>query len=816
MGDGGGRRGTLVAARSQHAWAALLLGGCVLAYLWPVLVGGRVLAANAVLYLWPPWAASAPGDLNSYLNPLLTDAPMANYPWRVLVRSLLHEGTFPAWNPYALSGIPLYSNPQTGLFSPFNLPLWTLPLNYALGVSAALKLLVGGFGAYLLARELRLSFLPGVLAGVAFAFSAVNITWLAHETLPGVVVMAPWALWLVERILVRGRPGSAIALAGVLAVALGGGHPSMQVHVLVVTVAYALVRAACLRGRQAGLGRALALVGGGILAAMLLMAAMLLPEALGSRDTVGIAARQQGELAGARVPFQAILTTIVPDRWGRPSGLEAPDTAANHAIIAANYLERTFYAGTVALLLAFVGLLSPSGWRRKLPFAAIGLAALGVAVHVPGLIWLARNLPGLELVQPERVHFAFELSVALLAAFGLQAVLDAPTALRRRLGVVAVAVLCGVAVALAAGVDGGDVDRTVRHFLTGRSWSREGVLALTAVAWFLLFALGVGALLLVARWRPAWRTGVAVALVLLAAADAYHFVHGFQPMALESRAIPPKTPALAYLERHRDEGRVMGLLPAMPPDVGLVYGLRDVRGYDPPQPTRRMLALWRLGNRSQVSWEPLALETVGLPQLQLLDVLGVRYVIADPETPFSRDAIPTLTPVYQGEDALVLESATAAPRALVPEVVRITEDAAATGRAVVEAGFEARREVAVERDQPGIEAFSGVRGNAAVTDEQNARVTLRAHLDRQGLVVLNDALMDGWSVRVDGRPAAPVHANSVMRGVVVPAGEHEIVWRYAVPGLRLGAVVSAVTFAALVAAAAVLAARRRRASTLRA
>ncbi|HEX7290464.1 MAG TPA: hypothetical protein VF250_04975 [Conexibacter sp.] len=816
MGDGAGRWGRLATARSQHAWAALLLGGCVFAYLWPVLVGGRVLSPNAVLYVWPPWRASAPGDLNDHLNTLLTDLPLVDFPWRVLVRRLLHEGTFPAWNPYALSGIPLYANPQTGLFSPFNLPLWILPLTYGLGVSAALKLLVGGFGAYLLARELRLSFLPGVLAGVAFAFSAVNITWLAHETLPGVVVMAPWALWLVERILARGRPGSAIALAGVLAVALGGGHPSMQVHVLVVTAVYALVRAACLRGQQAGLGRALALVAGGILAAALLMAAMLLPEALSSRGTVGIAARQQGELASSRVPFEAILTTIVPDRWGRPSAMEAPVTAANHAIMAANYNERTFYAGTVALVLAFVGLLAPSGWRRKLPFAVVGLGALAVALHVPGLIWLARNLPVLELVQPERLHFAFELSVALLAAFGLQAVLDAPTALRRRIAVVAVAALCGIAVALAAGVDGTDVDRTIDHFLTGRSWEREGVLALTSVVWFLLFVLGAGALLLVARWRPAWRTGVAAAFVLLAAADAYHFVHGFQPMGPESSVIPPKTPALAYLERHRDDGRVMGLRPAMPPDSGLVYGLRDVRGYDPPQPTRRMLALWRLANPEQTSWEPLGYETVGLPQLQLLDVLGVRYVIADPDTPFSRDAIPTLTPVHRGDDALVLESSTAVSRVFVPSVVRVTEGLAATGRTVVEAGFEARREVAVERDQRGVEAFAGVHGTAAVTDERNDRVTLRARLDRHGLVVLNDALMEGWRVRVDGREASPVYVNGVMRGVVVAPGEHEIVWRYAVPGLRLGAVVSAVTFAALVAAAVVLAVRRRRASTLRA
>ena len=66
-------------------------------------------------------------------------------------------------------------------------------------------------------------------------------------------------------------------------------------------------------------------------------------------------------------------------------------------------------------------------------------------------------------------------------------------------------------------------------------------------------------------------------------------------------------------------------------------------------------------------------------------------------------------------------------------------------------------------------------------------MTLRASLDRRGLVVLDDDFTDGWSVRVDGRPAHALHVDDVMRGVVVGPGRHEIVWSYAVPGLAAGA-----------------------------
>jgi hypothetical protein len=804
--SGGGRR-------HPHAWAALALAACVFAYLWPVLVGGKILSSGALLYHYTPWTGLTPDGADRYLNGVLLDLPVIDYPLRVLARQFIHEGTFPAWNPYALAGIPFYSNPQTGLFSPFNLPLWILPLTYGLGVSAALKLLAGGFGTYLLARQLRLGFLPGLLAGIAFAFSAVNITWLGHETLPGVVVMAPWSLWLVERIFERGRPGSAIALAGVVAVGVSGGHPGMQVHLILVTSLYALLRAVCSPGeRPVRLPHALALIGGGIAAGVLLMAFMLIPEMRGSHDTLGVLARHTGQLPGARMPFRVAASALFPDWWGRPSSIDAPMTSSNADALIANFCERTFYAGTVALLLACIGLATPRTWRRTVPFAVIGLVGLAVAVRVPGLIWLATHLPVIESVGPHRLHFAFELAVAVLAAFGLQAILDAPGDIRRRLVVVLVAVSAALVAVTQAHPGGAQLRHALDHFLTGTDYADGAVLALTSVGWFLLFLLGVGALLLVARRRPTWCTGVAVALVLLAAADAYHFVHGFQPMGPESIVMPPRPPSIAYLQRHRDDGRVVAPGAALPPDSGLVYGLRDVRGYDPPQPTRRMLNVWHLANPEQVAWGPMSLPAIGVPQLHVLGVLGARYIAAAPGTSFPRRSFPELATVYDGPDATVIADADTPPRAFVPARTRVTPNWRATGEAIVEARFDPGEEVAVERDQPGAEGLAvaaPTHGSATIVRERNASVTLSARLDRRGLVVLNDQLLDGWSVRVDGHAATPLHVNGVMRGVIVPPGRHEIVWDYAVPGLRLGALVSAATLALLAVAGIVSRTRAR-------
>jgi hypothetical protein len=791
-------------ATHPSASAGVVLGGFVLIYLWPVLVGGKILSPLAILYGFFPWKHYVPGDARSYFNPLLFDVPTADYPWRWLIRELLREGTFPAWNPHVFAGAPLYANPQTGLFSPFSVPLWLLPLNYGIGVGAALKLWAGGFGTYLLERELRMSFLPGLLAGVSFSFSALNIVWLTHETLPAVAVMLPWIAWLVERIYRGGRWGCVVGLAAVTAIGLGGGHPGMQVHLLVVGGMLVLLRGAFLTDvpwRERA--RAFASAYGGLVLGVLLMASMLIPEALSSEGTIGTIARSHGgTLPGAHMPFAAIRTTVFPDWWGRPSAFEVDP----YVVQVANYNERTFYAGAVALLLAMAALLNRGAWRRKAPYVAIGVVGLAIPLHAPGLYWLATHLPVLDEVQSQRLHFAFAFAVAVLAAFGLQALLDRPRGRRASAIVPLAALVLAGAAASRAGAQPGDLGRVVHHFLTGADYASASVVALTSVAWFALLALGIG-LAVGAAWRwPERRRAIAALVVLLAMVDAYHFAHGYQPMARPTGAVPPVTPAISYLQRHAHGGRLVGLGGALMNDWSLTYGLDDIRGYDPPQPTLRFFHVWQLANASQTPWQPFSIDQLGAEAQRVVSLLGARYVVAPPEVTWLPDddtaALRPLRPVYYGEDATIFRNPNAAPRATVPAVL-LAADEQATLNALAAPGFEPRRHVVVERDQPGaaaLRAGGGSHGHVAIVGDRNARVTLRATLDRTGLVVLNDAWAPGWTVRVDGRRAVPLRVDDVMRGVVVGAGRHEVVWSYAVPGLRIGLVLSLLAVALTIAA----------------
>ncbi|MGN6189264.1 MAG: hypothetical protein ACTHOE_10215, partial [Conexibacter sp.] len=779
MGDRGTRRWGGMAAKHPTLIAALLFALLVLVYLWPALLGGKVFSPDAVLYKLPPWQPYRPHDVLSYENYLLADVPLVAHPWHELTRRLLHAGTFPAWNPHVLTGLPFISSPQSGLFSPFSLPLWILPFGYALGVAAALKLWAAAFGTYLLARELRLGFLPSLLAGVAFAFCSMNVMWLMFEMVPAVVVMLPWMLWLVERLARGGGTRSAIGLAVVTAVALGGAHPGEQVHVLVAAGCYALLRVALTRERAPPeRWRTLALTFGGLIVGIGLMAALMVPEILSNHGTVGTLARRNSHGANSlpgldRMPFGAIRTPLFPDWWGRPSGLETVDSPVQSMNV--NYQERTFYAGAVALVLAAIGLTTRSRLRRQAPFLILGGLGLGIALHAPVLWWLVTHLPVLELIENQRLHFVFELAVAVLAAFGLQAVMERPHERGRQLAVALGALAVGLVAAAFAHLGPGDVGHTFEHFLSGRDFHRRGVIELTTVVWFLLFALGVTVALLIARQRPALATGVAAALVLLAALDMLHFAVHYNPMGPGERVTLPRTPAIAYLQRHRD-GRLVGVELTLPPDQASRFGLADVRGYDPPYPTRRFLELWRMGTPDQVAWMPTTIDAITPATVQVTGALGARYVVtaAGASAPSGADpALRALRRVYDGRDATIFENPHATPRAFVPARVEVVPDAATARATLVESGFDARRAIVVEGDQPGAERLASlgdVRGTTRIVAERDAGVTLRATLDRPGVVVLGDQLLDGWSVTVDGRPATPLRIDAVLRGVAVDAG----------------------------------------------
>ncbi len=139
------------------------------------------------------------------------------------------------------------------------------------------------------------------------------------------------------------------------------------------------------------------------------------------------------------------------------------------------------------------------------------------------------------------------------------------------------------------------------------------------------------------------------------------------------------------------------------------------------------------------------------------------------------------------------------PRAyLVPEGLIAPNAEMALARVLANQGR--LHETAVLEIETQVDAYTpGGTGTAVITDYTPNRITIAAHSDGPAYLVLADTHYPGWQATVAGEPTDVYRANSVVRAVAVPAGQHEVVFTFRPLDFYAGAVITAVTLLFVVA-----------------
>jgi len=87
-------------------------------------------------------------------------------------------------------------------------------------------------------------------------------------------------------------------------------------------------------------------------------------------------------------------------------------------------------------------------------------------------------------------------------------------------------------------------------------------------------------------------------------------------------------------------------------------------------------------------------------------------------------------------------------------------------------------------------ARSAVAGRVTSWSADDHGISVSTNSDGPSLVVAAFNAAPGWSVTVDGREQRLVEPDGALLGVEVPAGDHDVRFEYAMPGLALGSAVS--------------------------
>jgi Bacterial membrane protein YfhO len=766
-------------------WAGWLIPQFVL--LGPALIGRTVDIPVDLLvaHSWGNWSrnlylpatkenASIAVRHGNELGDLVVQIPAA----REFFAREVRAGRLPLWNPNNLGGIPVVG----WGYSPFEVPFYIFPSPVTVAWISLLQSLTIGLGVWLFLRRcLHLSYPAAALASWCAPLTGFMTLWHGFSTLAAACWL-PWLFIAIDATIKKPEGWGLVSTALLTALVLLSGHIGLAGLVLLTSGFYAvwrLVESASAKEWSRVISAATAIMSGWVLG-FAISAAVLLPFI----DYVATGARTGSQLEGLeeRPPqgLKALPAIVRPDVYGGGTRARGTNTASVPLVESSSCA----YAGLLAALW-----LAPLAWshrslRRQTIFWTLMLAVtVGWTLNVPGIVDVLRSRPlrPLAPLSYNRWTFATSMAILILAAIGLDSLVRGSPRFRWGWGLpifVTGVFFCWCVARLFGVTRQLDEEGFSTHFLIG-----AGLSLVVLVAWTLTFGAGPGA-----RWTR-------LALVALLPLELFGFAWGERRQADRSLYFPP-VPVLERLAA-LPQGRIWGV-GCLPPNLNLICGLEDVRGYDAVDPLN-YVKLFQLACdkessvhypecRTSLAKPAGKFDEHGLRLHPVADLLNVRYLIfRDPP----QSGLPIL---LHEDDYWIIENQNALPRAYVPTSAQVVDSDEKILEQMVGFDFDPRKKVLMTDD---LSLPSTIKGIASVRYETPTRVSLEVEMQTPGLVLLSDRWDPGWSARIDGSSSPIYRVDYALRGFRVPAGKHSIVCAYDPPSLRKG-------FAITLAGAAVL------------
>jgi hypothetical protein len=743
--------------RQKLEWPILLIIFLPFLIFGRSILPGRVFSAADNLFLCYPWRALEPNAVPQ--NPLFVDRTFVFEPWLIYASKQIHSARFPLWNVHAYAGAPFLGNIQSALLFPLTVLAYVIPVQTALGLIAILRIVTAGLSMYWLLEVFALEPLAATAGALAFMFSGCMIVWLGWP-LTNVAIWLPLLIGLTERV----RESGTWRYAGWLALIIGlqflAGHPENSLFMLVLTACYAVSRV-----RGPALGRFLAQFAAAGALGGLLASVQLLPFFHYLGNSSDLFYRRHFASAFLMVlPFRAVVVLLIPNYFGNPT--------SGNFWGPSNYNEFSGFVGVLPWILTPCALLGV--WHsRTTKFFTCTAILIGLVIYgAPPFPWLLSQLPMFSLSANHRMILLLAFSMAVLCGIGMQVLLKPPPDARLRIltGVKLVFMLLLVVVAayLIA-----DIKTICQQHLTVYIAAQCGafVLLLTAGTFLCGYALR----------RGACSPRVAISLLTIELLSVVPFAYSYNPV-IKSREFYPVTPALKYLQRDRSLFRV--LLPV--PNVGAVYGLSDITGYDGMTP--RLLeqlvdvtgSVGPFGNGTLKFTQPLS--------SQITDLVNLKYILLPPAAP---SPAPKFWLVYDGSDGRVYENSNVFPRAfLVSSALACLDDTSAL--ALMRSGKVDLRRKVIIAGCPRLISGGALAGTLSLEHYGPQRITVHAEVQSPAFLVVTDSYDNGWHVWVDGHQAPILRADYAFRAVALGTGSHEVKFLYRPFTVVLGLAVSLV------------------------
>jgi hypothetical protein len=749
---------------------------------------GEMIAPGDILFRVPPWSHYAPADYQGFKNRTLLDFATVFYPLYAISKDSVQQGEWPLWNPLELSGMPLLADYQSAVFYPFRVLQMLFDLAVATTLFLLLKLWLCGMAAYICARGIRLSRGVACIFSLGWMLGSYNLLW-CYWPLTDVAAWLPILFLAVEWILEgRYRKGFYLFLAGGTMMMLAG-HPETAFTMNLGLGLYFLVRLGLDQRRGKALAARIGVLAGAWAAILLVCAAQLLPFIEYLPNSFSFAWHDQFSTV-FHWPVRALVNLWAPRYFltsapNRVWGFDIP------------YYAAMMYMGILPWLgLGLLACKAPASWPHRRRVLALLLSALPgflLPLNPPALGWVAA-LPVFRSIF--LVYYAaFALfAIPLLGALGLERWFARPRRFRE-LGYLALTIVPG---ALFVGI----TYRLDASLMRGLKIDREVAAGVAVPALMLALSLVVFFASCRVR-RPKLALGILAAIL---AGDLVGAVYGLQVTA-PREWLYPATRLTDYLRALKPPCRIAADFGGIPVGALTCYGIEEQMGYDGIYPARMMHLQRALGADLWKAFEP---------------AYATEYYLSDAQYPplFPVDRPGYFEKITELDGIEVYRNLRALPRAYLADQMEVVPDTKTLYERMRQPDWDPAHLVLT--DTPPATPFdSGAQamgeqepghasGTAEVMGHRYTRVTVNVNAMAPAILVLADAYYPGWKAYVDGRDEPIFPAYHVSRGVIVPAGNHVVEFRYAPASFRIGLWISTATLLAAAGIAAIHGLRRPR------
>lgn len=700
-------------------------------------------------------------------------------------------GETPQWFPYVFSGMPSYGS---FLYIPrpaANLLGQTLQLfSSNRGIRYVLLFAIAGIAAYGFFRRQGHSRLAATTAGLLYSLTPyfTGLVGAGHSTKLEALALVPAVLWAVDHLLDRPGPLAGAFLAATAATLAWANHPQIAYYAVLLIGLYAILRILLMRDRPRPWGKWLLWGGVGLVIAGALVTEPYLaireyaPHSIrgsGSSLEAGAASGVDWSYATAWSFYPKELVSFLFPSWYGLAGTTYWGPLP--------FTQSTHYFGIIALGLAILGLWKGTD-RRRWIWAGISLFVLvvGFGSNLPILYRPMYEL--LPMFDRFRVPSMIYALLPLCAGVPICAGIDwlarngssrATREPKRAPGrsttrspwwyATAGAILLWVLVYLAARAAHGDLSSFLRP--QEMTAAQQGLEALAAMRRSMLFSsihfgfllVTVACLLLALAMRPTssprLRTGLIGIVMALAIVDVWRVserLYDPEPRP-EAAEIIPLRGAVEHVAKLPGPKRILPTDEYFNNNAYALLGVESIGGYQP----------------AKLRYYQDVIDAGMLFSSGVLQMLNTQYVLADRAI----EAFPSAeyTPKYPGDGYVYRLPQTPGHAWAVRELDQVKDP------------FVLLRRIGARDYDP--EAIAYVYEEGLPTEFAPAEVTLlerglhrirlQVRAEGDAFVILSEIYYEpGWRATVDGNETKIHRVNHVLRGVQVPAGDHEVVFQF--------------------------------------